>query len=290
MWTHCIRTLANELLARGLVAKGVRGELYARLLLVVARDTVKRPTELEANYFQNSRAFTLGEFLQALVGDSQFDQITQHQFFKNEDRLRRGGSTIPVQPYLMEAFKDARLNFSHFTFTNRKLSQEPKEITSLLSNMLRQHQALQLSEYQKHWDLLIPMYLGPPEQDLSMFWVSAILIQVKNCKTRSQLSAKPHEIREIFGNTQPLLQILLDLGMDSNTVYEFSGQKNPDVYSIHIRGSGAEAFACLNHLGMSEAARPLIGEGEPLAYGGDSIRQEIDGENIGIRWPREECE
>jgi len=79
--------------------------------------------------------------------------------------------------------------------------------------------------------------------------------------------------------------------MDSNPAYEFSGQKNPDVYSVHTRGSGAEAFACLNHLGMSEAARPLIGEGE--LYGGDSgdsIRREVDGENIGIRWPGEGCE
>ena len=49
---------------------------------------------------------------------------------------------------------------------------------------------------------------------------------------------------------------------------------------MSIRGSGAEAFECLNHVGMSEAARPLIGE--PLAYGGDSIYQEIVEENIGI--------
>ena len=42
---------------------------------------------------------------------------------------------------------------------------------------------------------------------------------------------------------------------------------------------------------MSEAARPLIWEGEP--YGGDrgdSIHREIDEENIGIRCPGEECE
>ena len=43
-------------------------------------------------------------------------------------------------------------------------------------------------------------------------------------------------------------------------------------------------------LGMSEAARPVIGEAEPLAYGADSIRRQIDEENIGIQWPREEWE
>ena len=54
---------------------------------VVARDMIKRPTKLEANYFQNSRAFTLGEFLQALVGDSRFGQITHISFSRERTGL-----------------------------------------------------------------------------------------------------------------------------------------------------------------------------------------------------------
>ena len=79
-----------------------------------------------------------------------------------------------------------------------------------------------------------------------------------------------------------------DLGMASNPVPRVRWANQPGCHPIHTRGSGREVFTCLNHVGVSEAARPLIGE--PLAYEDDSMHQEIAKKNIGIRWPREERE
>ena len=40
-WTTSIKTLTQELLQLGLIAKGLKGELYARLVMILARDQIQ---------------------------------------------------------------------------------------------------------------------------------------------------------------------------------------------------------------------------------------------------------
>lgn len=40
-WTTSLKTLTEELLQLGLIAKGLKGELYARLVMILARDLIQ---------------------------------------------------------------------------------------------------------------------------------------------------------------------------------------------------------------------------------------------------------
>ena len=61
------------------------------------------------------------------------------------------------------------------------------QVPGLLHSLLRRHAALQLSFGQVHWDLLIPVYLGSPAEEFECENLSALLIQVKNRKSKPRL-------------------------------------------------------------------------------------------------------
>ena len=285
-WVQCTNILANELLARGLVGKGLRGELYARFILVLACDIVRQPNnEPAGNYFPNSRPFRLATFLEVLLGTAQFTAITGHRFQKPFHTLRNRNATHgSIEPQLLRSFAGAYLNFTHFASTREALPPDTARVSMLLGNMIRRHQGLQLAELQPDWDLIIPLYLGPIDAAFSTSYVSAILIQVKNRKTKSRLSCKPYHIKSIFGNNQPKLQILLDLGVQSEEDYQFEQDLESNTYSIHIRGSGSSTFSCLSLPGMESASRLLIGE--PTNSRWASIHDDIVAENRGVQMPK----
>src|SRR5439155_10289347 len=66
-WTNCIGTFARHLLQRGVIEKGVKGELYSRLVLILAHDWLRWRKALEAKALPTFEpTFTVNEFLKSL--------------------------------------------------------------------------------------------------------------------------------------------------------------------------------------------------------------------------------
>jgi hypothetical protein len=161
-WRVSIHTLVRQLLEKGLVEKGRKGELYARLVVILAHDWVRyrRGRQVSGGKLhQNAKfmkSFTVREFLEALYAQEGHESI------------------VNIDPKILEA----RMNFTHFARTQEELRAEI--FPELFVDLLRRGAALQLSSVQSTYDILIPIYLGKEEEALEPSKCSCIVIQVKN--------------------------------------------------------------------------------------------------------------
>jgi hypothetical protein len=165
-WSTSIVTLVEELIEKGIVEKGLKGELYARLVLILAHDQIRRPQIQEQNNqeFQGNQEVdpdiyslttsTVREFLTSLYGSN--------KFFGEID-----GTIL-----------QARMNFTHFTSTHESL--RPDVISNLLVDLLRRSAALQLGPVQATYDILIPIYFGDQNGPFKPSECGFIVVQVKN--------------------------------------------------------------------------------------------------------------
>lgn len=124
-WRRAIRTLTGDLLAKGLVSKGLRGELFARLVLILASDVVRRE-EFVATY-------TVCNFLCALFGEH------------NSAEIRK----------IDAALLDAVMNFSSTTATTREVT-GASDVFALYRDLLSHMVGLQLAPNQSSFDIVIP--------------------------------------------------------------------------------------------------------------------------------------
>jgi len=149
-WALSIGTLVKNLLDKGLVEKGLKGELYARLLLTLAHDSVRLRghARSQALRLELMKPFTVQDFLEELYAEN------HHEFIKN------------VEPQILEA----RMNFTHFVPAHENLPVKedlspkedlpPKEdlspmvIPDLLHELLRRSAALQLAPNQPTYDTI----------------------------------------------------------------------------------------------------------------------------------------
>jgi hypothetical protein len=203
-WPISIDTLVRELLEKGLVEKGLKGELYARLVVTLAHDWVRcrqgqqgsgeadgelhqntnsdggihQGTNLGGEIHQESnpdfrpkfiKSFTVKEFLQALYAKEGHESIGK------------------IDPKILEA----RMNFTHFTPTQDYLRAET--LSELFVDLLRRGAALQLGPVQPTYDILIPIYLGKEDEALEPSKFSCIVIQVKNRDETTTPGAILHE-------------------------------------------------------------------------------------------------
>src|SRR5436305_8596357 len=101
-WSNSIQILTEELLDKGLIDRGHKGELYARLMLVLAHDWL-REKEPHQNFNPTFKpTFTVQGFLIALYNEHHHKSILQ----------------IPSQ------ILDAEINFNHFAPACENLSLE----------------------------------------------------------------------------------------------------------------------------------------------------------------------
>ena len=155
-WTDSIRTLAEELLDKGLIDKGLKGELYSRFILILARDWLQKNASLQKPIRPLQATFTVQQFLMALY------DANQHE------------SVLCIPPTILEA----RMNFNHFVPTDENLT--PEVIPGLLHDLLRRSAALQLAHDQPTYDKLIPIYFGKPDEPFNVSCCGFILVQDKN--------------------------------------------------------------------------------------------------------------
>lgn len=216
-WTTCITTFRNRLLQGGLVKKRVDGELYARLIFVLARDYLTYASlKADLDYTTSdlayhSRPFSLLHFLDTLVGS---DLSSDSSCLGPGSVAITGGSDAGRGCALAfrKSFGTALLNFTHFTCTEKRL--KPKHRTELLHDLMRQCAALRLSPGQPTWDLLIPMYLGNPNEVMDPERLSAIIVSVTSQSVPSSLNAACGDLGFFAGLSQPAVAISLDLGVD----------------------------------------------------------------------------
>lgn len=108
---------------------------------------------------------------------------------------------------------------------------------------MRQHAALQLPSKQPFWDLLIPVYYGPPGKRFDPLFLSAVLVQIKSTRQGNQ-TILGREYEDYFWPSEdtPVLYIMLDLGAPKAEVTLHNPPGRPDVFGIHASGFGAGVY------------------------------------------------
>lgn len=228
--------------------KGLKGELYARLMWILDVDFARQgDVQPESVQFDYSTSVPVPRFF-----DGNFKQLSveQHTHLYNTRK-----PPPPLAPTSQKLDANANLTFTHFTFTTSKLPKSPPDTLSLLCNLLRRNAGLQLSPYQEHWDLLIPVYHGFPGEPFNRNAVSAILVQVKNTvkNNSNRYFVGEKEIREHFHTDRPIFQFLMDLGCNTGTtsISEDNnttrlGSSKGNVYTIVTQSTTAMTFGFLS--------------------------------------------
>lgn len=251
-WKGSIRTLTGELLEKGLVEKGLKGELFARIVLILAHDCVRG---LRSDPLEYIATYSVADFLFSLYGDA------------HEDEIRR------IDPIIL----DARLNFNHFAVAGENLNS--KDVITLCRDLLRRQAALQLVFQQPRFDILIPCHIGDGKIEEGK--ISVIAIQVKNKEKQASPSKifsenfqrpqnKPRPFRataktqrtdfEFNEIAQPVLILLFDLSADSPSsspveVLASKSSKSPALWLVHSRGHDEKVFGCLKTTSCSEVCK-----------------------------------
>jgi predicted transcriptional regulator len=258
-WSESIETLTEKLLDKGLIDKGLKGELYSRFVLILARDWLQKnasPTSVP----KLQATFTVQQFLMALYNDHE--------------------SVLLIPRKIREAW----MNFNHFVSTKEHLT--PKVIPGLLHDLLRRRAAIQLARNQPTYDKLIPIYFGNPDEPFDVSCCGVILVLDRNndrvttprniFETTFTAVNPEHESQPIpkaansirNGSyfllnemTNPVLFLLFDLGVTQHTyapsapvqVSHTSG-RTPVVWAIHSHGHDREVFGCLGHMRCNDAS------------------------------------
>jgi hypothetical protein len=283
-WTQSIITLTSKLFKGGLVEKGLKGELYARLMLILAHDWVRLakglPTSASSDPTSRSRlnvvpksvpelmpTFTVSDLLKGLYADDYHTSIDQ----------------------LPGDILEARMNFTHFVPAYENLG--PKIVPELCQDLLRRCAAMQLAFSQPTYDLFLPVYFGKVEDEFKVSECGFVVVQVRNKKRattledifkenfekispkgpdgeerRAAASIRNKDTYVFNGATKPILFLLFDLGVIRSEhaltplvqVSRSNAEMAPDLWSIHSRGYGKEVFGCLGHMDHTDAYKQFF--------------------------------
>jgi hypothetical protein len=295
-WSRSIKTLSTKLLRDGVIAKGTKGELYSRLMLILARDCV----HLDMNRALNPTApFTVRTFLMEL-------------YAKEHHR-----SICAVEPQIL----DASMNFTHFTFTEENIHfADAEDMFRLCHDLLRRSAALQLAPNQPTYDHLVPIYFGKANEVFKPSNCGVMLIQVKNKEKAADVSrifrerfsyvesstsapqrprvthrtetpsaatkrnpgtpnlGKP--LRETdyfcFGDIgHPILFLLLDLGLapaqSRVRVLRSDNDASPRIWAIHSEGRMGNTFGCIGSIGCKDACKVFFQDAVPFTNDHDKL-------------------
>jgi hypothetical protein len=99
------------------------------------------------------------------------------------------------------------MNFTRFVKTDSSLA--PGTTQELMHRLMFSQAALQPCPAQKHWDLLIPVYLGEP---FDRGKATAMLIQVKNSERKNAFIVERGNYQRLFRLVNPVITVLLELG------------------------------------------------------------------------------
>lgn len=283
-WSTSLQTFTSDLLSLGAISKGSKGEMFARLIFLLARDAAAPPLTMKTDNAEEAvPLFTVRNFLQALFSEKYHEKID----------------------LIDSAILDAHLNFLMFTSTRKYLSSD--HFGSLCHALLRRSAALQCAPGQELYDLFIPFYWGEPDQPYNLLEAGAIVVQVKNRGSKSSpqrlLNHTFFDISSVGEQEEPganqeclrkrkiergskfifdrpgvkLLYILLDLGADTPDVQvTYSKSEQPRMWAIHCSGHDKNVFGCLKEKEIAEAAKDFFcdlmksAQGDNIAFHHDA--------------------
>ena len=124
--------LAEQLLGKSLVDKEIKGELYARLICILARDYLLQEKS-GAKEFCFSQLFSCSDFLKTLTGRDISADLS-HQVENSKRRTLR--HQLPPPP---TSLTQGYMNFNHFFFIEDDLDLDLDKagMTKLLRRLLR---------------------------------------------------------------------------------------------------------------------------------------------------------
>ncbi|EIW78405.1 hypothetical protein CONPUDRAFT_138698 [Coniophora puteana RWD-64-598 SS2] len=254
-----INTLFQKLLLQGhIMDRGVQGELYARILLTLARDAATQACNVgpDKNYFvvvNDAMHFvatiTLAGLLTELHGD------------KKED---------PTYKNLLQMAQKKHVNFTHFVHLNQMIGNFSAEYLHYLWD---RQCAIQCAHNQPVVDIIIPTYSGSLDDPWDDAKVGTFSVQVKLKGARVQPSVVESLVGPRIEGRRPDNEVvmLMELGLKPSAqvrkpmaaYYQttatvpnstWKGYERPETkprWCIHIRGHSADEY-------------PVVGEHQAL--------------------------
>ncbi|KAM6495125.1 hypothetical protein JOM56_009748 [Amanita muscaria] len=249
-----LTTLTKDLCSAGLVEKGLLGELFARTLLLIARDfTAPLGKNGVPNLLQPVR---LLDYLCTLFGQNWKFDAHQQKFDK--------------------VFSNAYVNFTHWIVTRDRLPEEPDQ--QLLANLWARGVALQCCFNQGSIDWLIVIYIFPDgtekfdtTAEFDPSCLSAVFGQVKNKETgdpKAEGTIRPFCTPR--AQSLPYLAVLMELGTESkysggSKMKMKSAERRSETgrkrfrtfydqsrYSISVRGTSKDMYGILSKADIEE--------------------------------------
>ncbi|PSR72358.1 hypothetical protein PHLCEN_2v11764 [Hermanssonia centrifuga] len=190
-----INVLSNSI-DNGLIDKGNRGELVARLILTQAYDKA-----IQTSYpqpWKYSRGVTVVAFLTALISEKYIEDVLN---------CAPDGGRTPLK----KAFKNAYIRFTHFAQNGKNKVDTDAALAGIVRGM-----AVQVEHNQRDIDIMIPITLG--EDKLREEIMTGILIQVKDKATPAALSISAKKINFFPADCQvprPYITIIMQLGLQT---------------------------------------------------------------------------
>jgi hypothetical protein len=254
-------SLLSRAIGRHLLARGERGELTARLFMILAYDAACRQkpdshhqSNLKHEYhgLTYHRPISVIDFVKTLFAPKWHETILSSRPVGDK-------AGLPFR----EAFSSAYLCFSHFSLADDYDIIKRDEIYKLLLRGV----ALQCRNYQKEIDYLFPVLFEDPTQQLAtgdrhvtkiaQENASILQIQVKNRKSTESLTISPTITQpENSTNALPVLSFLLELGDASKSGISLSHEpgrvlRNREInphekhYQITAHGTSRETYAII---------------------------------------------
>jgi len=236
--------LAN-LLNKGFLARGERGEMVGRLLWTLAHDAAIDQCGVGENSDSQliyHRPVRLLNWLKALIAPCWHSLVLEAKPVADPNGMT-----------LEEAFQDVYLNFSHFARADDYTVICPQ----LLWISLIRGFAYQCADNQKSTDLITAMHHGGLEAPICAENTSPLYGQIKNRATETDVLVNPHVGGHPI-NHLPTFSIVHDVGLQENRVYSHASlpakslrgdgrTENIHVrhYQIHIEGCSHETYAVI---------------------------------------------
>lgn len=255
-WPTVIRVLTDDLLGPGLLDPGLGGELFARILFIMAKDATAEDADAKnaacniASGQRYSAPVKLCDFLTKMFG-------------RLLDNLPSTFTT---------AFKDARVNFNHFVTTDKQLDRKHCDI-EMLYKLLYTNAALQLVVNQADWDLLIPVYLGNPSEPFDTAGITSILVQIKNRVGRvAPFEVNPINYDMVRNGKNPILFLQLEFGVTRTGIdHKF----DRDIYAIRIKGKNHDTYSFLTDK-VETALHCMLTELTPCVDGTQKEKDQVE--------------
>ncbi|RPB29106.1 hypothetical protein L211DRAFT_845125 [Terfezia boudieri ATCC MYA-4762] len=244
-WSQCLTLFAEYFLSRGMVDKGTKGELYARLMCILARDYLleeiaRSSIQDRAQECTYSIPFLAHKFLEQLTGMPILQEHAVLRESKPAQKIRRKENYMsddPVGPWAL--FRSGYMNFNHFSQT--QISLNPETFQDLLHSLLRQHY-----------------------EDFDVNKLSAAFLQVKNRMNKVKIPLGK-EYREIFRQWKPRLVISIQMelgtvgsGIETQVRWPEPGIDEPYVFGIRLLGSGKDTYPVLGKHKLENTCARLV--------------------------------